>query len=214
MSFVLATVHPNNSTNSFIELYNAGNNAIDISNWTLTQHQTQLPVFSSVKIPAGTKLAARGFYLLGLSNSGLAVPAKKGESTLYVRSTTGMSVGDAIEIDNGSSKEIHKIAGIGTAAGLGEPRSPSPFGRQIEPGSPTTVWQPLPDGPVITIPAGSTNLPVTSVDGFEVGQKMAIGYGATYPTVAQAIEKYEVVTITKVGKPGYTSLAVNGCKSR
>jgi hypothetical protein len=55
---------------------------------------------------------------------------------------------------------------------------------------------------VITIPAGSTNIPVTSVAGFEVGQKMAIGYGATYPTTAQAIEKYEVVTITKVGKAG------------
>jgi hypothetical protein len=87
---------------------------------------------------------------------------------------------------------------------LGEPKTPSPFGggRPVEPGTPTTVWQPLPEGPVITIPKGSTNMPVTSVDGFEVGQKMAIGYGATYPTVAQAIEKYEVVTITKVGKPG------------
>jgi hypothetical protein len=31
---------------------------------------------------------------------------------------------------------------------------------------------------------------------------MAIGYGATYPTVAQAVEKYEVVTITEVGKQG------------
>ena len=31
---------------------------------------------------------------------------------------------------------------------------------------------------------------------------MAIGYGATYPAVANAIEKYEVVTITTVGKPG------------
>jgi hypothetical protein len=31
---------------------------------------------------------------------------------------------------------------------------------------------------------------------------MAIGYGATYPTVAHTIEKYEVVTITEVGKPG------------
>jgi hypothetical protein len=115
-----------------------------------------------------------------------------------------MSAGDEIEIDNGSSREMHKITAIGTSAGLGEPKTPSPFGggRPIEPGSPTTVWQPLPDGPVITIPIGSTNIPVTSVDGFEVGQKMAIGYGATYPTVAQTIEKYEVVTITKVGKPG------------
>jgi len=31
---------------------------------------------------------------------------------------------------------------------------------------------------------------------------MAIGYGATYPTVSKTIEKYEVVTVTKVGKPG------------
>jgi hypothetical protein len=187
-----------NTTDAFIELYNASSSAIDISNWTLTQHQTQLPIFSSVKIPAGTKIASKGFYLLGLSNSGLAVPAKKGESTLYVRNIKGMSAGDAIEIDNGSSKEMHKITAIGTAAGLGEPKTPSPFGggRPLEPGSPTTLWQPLPDGPVITIPKGSTNVPVTSIDGFEVGQKMAIGYGATYPAVAQAIEKYEIVTIT------------------
>ena len=194
---------PDNSTDSFIELYNSGNTTIDISNWTLTQHPTQLPVFSSVKIPAGTKLVAHGFYLLGLSNSGLAVPAKKGESTLYLRSTTGLSVGDAIEIDNGSSQEICKIAGIGTPSGLGVTRSSTApgGGRPVEPGTATTLWQPLPDGPVITIPKGSTNVPVTSVDGFEAGQKMAIGYGATYPTVAQAIENYEVVTITKVGKP-------------
>ena len=52
--------------------------AVDISNWTLTQHPTQQPIFSSVKIPAGTKLAAKGFYLLGLANSGLAVPAQQG----------------------------------------------------------------------------------------------------------------------------------------
>jgi hypothetical protein len=195
---------PDNSTDSFIELYNTGNSAIDISNWTLTQHPTQLPIFSSVKIPAGTKLASRGFYLLGLSNSGLAVPAKKGESILYVRNIKGMSVGDAIEIDNGSSQELHKIVAIGTAAGPGEPKTPSPFGggRPVEAGTPTTLWQPLPDGPVITIPKGSTNVPVTSVDGFEVGQKIAIGYGATYPTVARSIENYEVVTVTMVGKPG------------
>ena len=45
----------------------------------------------------------------------------------------------------------------------------------------TTLWQPLPDGPVITIPAGSTNVPVTSIAGFVVGEKIALGYGATYP---------------------------------
>jgi len=190
-----------NSTNSFIELYNTRDSETDISNWTLTHHQTQMPVFSSVKIPAGTKLAAKGFYLLGLSNSGLAVPAKNGETIIYVRSTTGMSVGDVIEIGSGSAKEIRKIASI-TAPSVPEaPASPFGFGRRGPLGS-TTVWQPLPEGPVIDIPAGSTNIPVTSVAGFEVGQKMAIGYGASYPAVAQAIEKYEIVTITEVGKQG------------
>lgn len=192
----------NNSTNSFIELYNAGENEVDISDWTLTQHQTQLPVFSSIKIPAGTKLAARSFYLMGLSTTGLAVPAQKGESTIFVRSTTGLSVGDVVEIGTGSAIEKRKIAVITNPPAPAADQSGNPFRRRSAPGTPTTVWQPLPDGPVITIPAGSKNIPVTATDGFEVGQKMAIGYGATYPTVAKAIEKYEVVTITNVGKAG------------
>ena len=113
-----------------------------------------------------------------------------------------MFVGDMIEIGTGPTMETRRIESITT---LPEPEAPaSPFGsgRRGGPRGSTTVWQPLPDGPVITIPAGSTSIPVTSVAGFEVGQKMAIGYGATYPTVSQAIEKYEVVTITEVGKQG------------
>jgi hypothetical protein len=200
--FRISNGSPDNSTNSFIELYNAGDNEVDISNWILTQHATQMPIFSSVTIPAGKILSAHGFYLLGLSTSGLAVPAKKGESTIYVRSTTGMSVGDMIEIGTGSVMESHKIVNIAKPAEPEAPASPFGFGRRGGPIGSTTVWQPLPDGPVITIPAGSTNIPVTSVAGFEVGQKMAIGYGASYPAVAQAVEKYEVVTITTVGKQG------------
>jgi hypothetical protein len=200
--FRISDGSPENSTNSFIELYNAGNSETDISGWTLTHHQTQMPVFSSVKVPAGTKVAAHGFYLLGLSNSGLAVHAKKGESAIYVRSTAGMSVGDEIEIGSGTEKESHKIASITAPAAPEAPASPFGFGRRGGPVGSTTVWQPLPEGPVIKIPAGSSNIPVTSVAGFEVGQKMAIGYGASYPAVAQALEKYEVVTITEVGKQG------------
>ena len=89
--FRISAGSPANSTDSFIELYNAGASAVDISNWTLTEHPTQQAIFSSVKIPAGTKLAASGFYLLGLSNSGLAVPAREGDTTIHVRSTTGMN---------------------------------------------------------------------------------------------------------------------------
>ncbi|MGO8676744.1 MAG: arabinofuranosidase catalytic domain-containing protein [Limisphaerales bacterium] len=193
--FSISAGSPTNSTDSFIELYNAGESDIDLSDWTLTEHPTQQPIFSSVKIPVGTKLAAKGFYLLGLANSGLAVPARKGETTIYVRSTTGMSVGDTIEIDTGSRMDIRKIASLGTAAG-----------------NSTTLWQPLPDGPVITLPAGSTNVPFTGGGGgpfgggggfaVEVGQKIGLGYGTTFPAVANAVERYEVVTVTAVGKPG------------
>jgi hypothetical protein len=191
-----------NSTNSFIELYNAGESEIDISDWTLTHHPTQMPIFSSVEIPSGTKLAANDFYLLGLSNSGLVVPAKKGDSTIFVRNTTGMSVGDVIEIGTGSTMEKRSIVNISAPVQPEGPVSPFGGGPRGGPRGSTTVWQPLPDGPVITIPVRSNNIPVTSVNGFEVGQRIAIGYGATYPTVSKAIEKYEVVTITNVGKPG------------
>ena len=150
--FRISSGPPANSTDSFIELYNAGDSDVDISNWTLTEHPTQQAIFSAVKIPAGTKLAAHGFYLLGLSNSGLAVPARAGDTTIHVRSTAGMSAGDTISIGTGSDAETRKIASVGTAASTN-----------------TTLWQPLPDGPVITIPAGSTNVPVTSVAGFAVG---------------------------------------------
>jgi hypothetical protein len=183
--FRISSGSPANSTNSFIELYNSGTDTLDISNWTLTVRPTQQAIFSTVKVPAGTKLAARGFYLLGLSNSGLAVPARAGDATLHVRSTTSLSAGDTISIGAGANAETRKIASVGTAAS-----------------NRTTVWQPLPEGPVITIPVGSTNVPVTDVHGFVVGQKVALGYGATYPVVANTVERYEVATVTAIGKPG------------
>jgi hypothetical protein len=173
------------ATQPFIELYNAGGSAVDLSNWTLTEHASRQAIFSSIHIPAGTKMPARGFYLLGLSNSGLAVDARAGDATIYVRSITGMKAGDEITIGDGAGAEHRTIASLGTAAG-----------------EPTTIWQPLPDGPVMTLAAGATNVPVTSVAGMEPGEKIALGYGASYPVVAQAREHYEVVTLTAVGKPG------------
>jgi hypothetical protein len=183
--FRISAGPPIDSTNSFIELYDAGDSAVDISNWTLTVRPAQRAIFSTVKIPAGTKLKARGFYLLGLSNSGLAAATRAGDATLYVRSTDGMTTGDSISVGSGPEAETRKITNVGTAA------APN-----------TTLWQPLPDGPVITIPAGSTNVPVASVNGFKVGEKIALGYGASYPAVARTVEKYEVATVTAVGKPG------------
>lgn len=174
-----------NPTDSFIELFNAGDRPVDLSNWTLTEHPSQQAIFSNIKIPAGTKVSPHRFYLLGLSNSSLVVPARSSERTIYVRNTTGISAGDTLTIGTESDAETRKVASVGTAAGTN-----------------TTVWQPLPDGPVITLPVGSTNVPVASSAGFAVGQKIALGYGATYPAVATGLERYEVATVTAVGKPG------------
>ena len=151
-------------------------------------------IFSSIKVPAGTKLAPKGFYVLGLSSSGLAVPAHKGDSTLYVRSVAGLNVGDTIEIDTGTGVETRKIVTLGTAAG-----------------NPSTLWQPLPDGPVITIPVGSTNVPVAGLGGFAAEEKIGLGYGLSGPVAAASnIEQYEVVTVAELGKAGtQTALAGN-----
>jgi hypothetical protein len=381
-----------NPTNAFIELSNTGATAVDISQWTLTEHPAQQAVFSTVTVPAGTTIPAGGRYLLGLSSSGLAAPARAGDTTVNVRSTAGMNVGDPIVIDSGGNPEVATIKDIpaGGAAGprasgqlgnavklngggefvnlptgivsglsdftvsawvnpasndtwarvfdfgtgttvymfmsingggaglrfaitasgngaeqqltgggqlplntwshvavtlsgttgtlylngtqvatnpnmtlhpsslgntnqnwIGRSQFPDPFlnaivddfniydlalspaaiaalaGRQpgaggvadykfdenggaavidssgrgrnatiISPGTAATastpLWQPLPDGPVMTIPAGSTNVPVTSTSGFTVGQKLAIGFG----------DKFEVATVTAVGRPG------------
>lgn len=185
-----------NGTDSFIELYNAGGTPVNLSNWTLTQHPTQQAIFSAIRLPAGAKLAPKGFYVLGLSDSGTSVSVQKGESTLYVRSTTGMKVGDSIQIDVGSALETRKIVSLGTPSGIT-----------------ATVWQPLPDGPVVTIPPGATNIPFAGPGGFgggpaftvEVGDKIAIGYGATGPAVSRTMERFEVATVTAVGKPGTQS---------
>ena len=381
-----------NPTNAFIELYNSGDSTVNLSNWTLTEHPAQQPIFSRVTVPAGTSLASHHSYLLGLSNAGLAAPASAGDSTINVSSSVGLAPGQQVQIGTGSAAETRTIAHI-TNSGATGPRVPGKInnavklsgsgeyvnlpngivsglhdftvatwvnvtttgqtwarifdfgtgtndfmfltasaggtnalrfdinagaGSQMIPasgsgpqlptgwqhvaitlsgttgtmwlnGAPvatntnmtirpsdlgatnqnwigrsqfsadpfldatvddfqiydhalsaaeiaalasgqpgagnvadykfdedsgetavdssgnghnatiisppsvsTPLWQPLPDGPVITIPAGSTNVPVTRTSGFTVGQKMAIGYG----------DKFETATVTAVGKPG------------
>jgi hypothetical protein len=174
-----------NPTNAFVELVNASGKEVDISNWTFAQHATREPLFSKVKIPAGTRLAPKGFYVLGLSNSGLVLPAGPGDATIHVRNVDGIKPGDTIVIGSGPDRETRKAVRVGTAAGQATP-----------------LWQPLPDGPIITIPAGSTSVPVTTTEGFAVGDTLALGYGTAYPVDGRATEHYEKVTITGVGTAG------------
>ncbi len=120
-----------NPTNSYIELSNTADHDVDVSGWTLTEHPTGQAISSTVAIPAGTKIAAHGHYVLGLSNSGLAAPAKAGDSTVNVRSTAGMSVGDPIVIDSGDSAETATIADI-PAGGASGPRVSGKLGSAVK----------------------------------------------------------------------------------
>ena len=79
-----------NPTDSFIELYNAGDSPVDISGWTVNHHKINIPSFSNAVIPSGTTLDPKGFYVLGLATSGLAVPASRGDKVIYVRSVDGL----------------------------------------------------------------------------------------------------------------------------
>jgi hypothetical protein len=158
-----------NSTNQFIELYNASTSDVDISNWTLINTKSEWAPVKLATIPVGTKIAAGGFYLLGLSNSGLAAPTGPGATTINVLSTTGFEVGQKIDI-NGETRTIENVGTAATAM--------------------TTVFVPVSTELWLTIPTGSTNLPVTNATGFEVGQQIGIDIGGNY----------EVAMITAVGK--------------
>ena len=185
MSSASAPGPPSNSTDSFIELYNAGDSDVNISNWTMTEHPTQQAIAAAINIPDGTKLAGHGFYLLGLSDSGLAVPAHTGDTTVNVRGTDGMSAGDTISIGAGSDAETRKIASVGTAA---------------SPNTDSLATSPRRSGDHHSLRLNECSRHKHL--GFKVGEKIALGYGAAYPSVARSIEKYEVATVTAVGKPG------------
>jgi hypothetical protein len=157
-----------NSTDQFIELYNAGDSEVDLSGWTLVGTRSEWAPIKLATIPPGTKLASRAFYLLGLSSSGLAAPARAGETTINVASAAGFEKGQQISVDG----ETYAIASVGTAAA-----------------AMTTVFVPVSTGPWLAIPAGSTNVPMTSAAGIEVGQKIGIDVGGNY----------EVATVTAVG---------------
>jgi hypothetical protein len=108
---------PTNQTDAFIELFNAGADAVDISNWTLTQHQTQQAVFSTVKIPAGLGWQLAASICSVFPRRGSSFPRGAGRYR-DPRPDHGrdMKVGDTISIDTGSNVESRKVASIGTAA--------------------------------------------------------------------------------------------------
>ena len=155
-----------NSTNQFIELYNSSSKALDLGHWTLIHTASQWAPVKLATIPAGTRIASHAFYLLGLSTSGLAAPASAGDMTIRLRSISGFSPGQSVDIEG----ERRTIARVGT------PASP-----------PTTVFIPVSTGPWVAHAIGTTNLPVTNAAGFEVGQKIGIDLGGKYESATVTV---------------------------
>jgi len=120
-----------NPTNAFIELYNSGDSSVDLSNWTLTEHPAQQPIFSTVTVPAGTSLASHHSYLLGLANSGLASPASPGDTSINLRSTSSLAPGQQVQIGTGSAAETRTITHI-TNSGATGPRVPGEVGNAVK----------------------------------------------------------------------------------
>jgi hypothetical protein len=120
-----------NPANSFIELYNAGDSTVGLSNWTLTEHPAQQPISSTVTIPRGTAIAGHGFYLLGVANSGLVTPASAGDTTLNLSNATGLSVGDQVQIGTGPAAETRTITQVTNDSATG-PRVPGKIGNALK----------------------------------------------------------------------------------
>ena len=160
---------------------------MDISNWSYYQHKERVGTRQTGAIPNNTKLASKGFYLLGLSSTGLATPSSEGDTTINVMSTAGFEVGQKIDIDG----ETRTIANIGTPAS-----------------AMTTLFIPVSTGPFLTFPAGTTNLPVTNAAGFEVGQKIGIDIGGNYEvaTVTEVGKAATQTTLSAEAKAGDTTI--------
>ncbi len=151
-----------NAERQFIELYNASSRNVDISHWTLVSTPSQWASIHLATIPAGTTLGAHRFYLLGLSDSGLAAPAVAGTKTIYVRNLENLETGQKIDVDG----EIRNIKNVGTPAA-----------------DKTTVFIPVSTGPWLRFSSGISDLPVASASNFAVGQKAGIGLGGKYEQV-------------------------------
>jgi len=106
-------------TDSYIELANSGDAAVDVSNWTLTEHATGQASSSTITVPAGTTLAAHGHYLLGLAPSGLAAPAAAGDPEVYLRSVAGLNAGDTVQIGTGAGAEVRTITAVTNTGATG-----------------------------------------------------------------------------------------------
>ena len=103
----------------------------------------------------------------GAGSTTLVAPAASGDTNVKVASVSGFAPGGTINVDAGGNLETATISSVGTAAGAA-----------------TTTFA--------AATAGDTNVKVSSISGFAVGEQMSVDTGANL----------ETVTVTAVGTQG------------
>ena len=117
----------------FIELYNASDEAVDLSGWELEITRSGWAPVRAARLPEGTVIEAKGFLVMRPDVNALAFDAaplttifipvstdpksvfKAGSASLPVTSTAGLEVGQKIGIDLGGNYEEVTLTKVGTA---------------------------------------------------------------------------------------------------
>ncbi|MDO5443879.1 MAG: hypothetical protein Q4G10_09430, partial [Bacteroidia bacterium] len=75
----------------------------------------------------------------------------------------------------------------------------------------TTIFSPVSTGPKLSIPAGATNIPVSSVAGFVAGQTMGLDLGGNFETFTVTSVGTPAIqtTLAKEAKAGDTTLSID-----
>jgi len=133
----------------FIELYNASDEAVDLSGWEIEITRSGWAPVRAARLPAGTAIKAKGYLVLRPDAGALAFDAapltsifipvstdpknefKAGTSWLPVTSAAGLEPGQKIGIDLGGKYEEVTLTKVGTAGTLTTLVGPAKAGDKI-----------------------------------------------------------------------------------
>ena len=228
------------AANSFIELYNAGATAADISGWTLSYAANGVGDTKIATIPAGTKMASDGYYLLG--GAGFAGPPAANQSfpttigtmgSLALLDATGSVVVDSVDWSNSITSGVvvspllaeggcpalmpggrgGRGGGQGAAVPAVVPRLSVfrwPNGSDTDSNCADFRVQAATTIPVVSA-EGATNLKVASVADFGPGQTITIDTGTNQETaVIASVGSAGGTTVREAARAGATVLPVAG----
>ena len=133
----------------FIELYNASDEAVDLSNWEVEITRSGWAPVRAARMPKGTVIQAKGFLVMRPNAEAIAFDAspltsifipvstdpknvfKAGSTYLPVTSTAGLEAGQKIGIDLGGRYEEVTITKVGTSGTLTELVGPAKAGDKV-----------------------------------------------------------------------------------